>query len=367
MLHRRRFRRAFTLIELLVVIAIIAILVALLLPAVQQAREAARRSECKSKLKQIGIALANYHDVYNVLPPGDIDANRSALTRTPAGFTRPVKNHVVHLFLLPYVDQAPLFEEIDFDLATAHNIFAADCTAGLAGGWPNANSVGTGSDPSPLSRVIPQFLCPSDTVEGNLNINETGNNHYSITDAGRTNYLPCGGSRGWSTNNSWQGCATLTRTLPDGRTGIRDRGVFGHQGAARMRDYIDGSSNTLAFGEARQDPGTATVPGLASTSYGASWSGYTWVSNFIVVHPSTVTLNDNLRYHINGASHTPGLTGSGATANISHHGGTASSAHIGGAHFLLGDGAVKFLSENLDHNMYAILHYIADGEVPGEF
>jgi len=111
-----RRRNAFTLIELLVVIAIIAILVALLLPAVQQAREAARRSQCAANLKQWGVALHNYHDVTNQLPPSTINpgSNRSQLYVPIGG----IRNHTGYLMLLPYIDQAPLYEQIDFDLAT---------------------------------------------------------------------------------------------------------------------------------------------------------------------------------------------------------------------------------------------------------
>jgi prepilin-type N-terminal cleavage/methylation domain-containing protein len=359
-------RRAFTLIELLVVIAIIAILVALLLPAVQQAREAARRSECKNKLKQIGVALANYHDVFSVLPPGDNDANRSALTRTTYA-TTPVKNHTVHLFLLPYLDLASLSDEIDFNAATARNIYAAECTGGIAGGWPNKNSTpGPNGEPAPISTRVNAFLCPSDAAEGNLTVGDS--NHYQLDNHGRTNYLPCGGSRGWSTNNSWSGCATTSRTMPNGTTGVRDRGVFGHQGAARMRDFSDGSSNTLAFGEVRQSIGTNTTPGIVNTAHSAAWAGYSWVSNFVSVHPDPNPNHiNNVRYHINGARDVPGMTSSGATASVSHHGGAAASSHVGGAHFVLGDGAVKFLNENIDVNTYAYLHYISDGEIPGDF
>ncbi len=92
-------KRGFTLIELLVVIAIIAILIALLLPAVQQAREAARRTECKNKLKQIGLALHNYHDVFGVFPPSSF-SNGARLSW--------------HVSILPQIDQAPLYNQIDF-------------------------------------------------------------------------------------------------------------------------------------------------------------------------------------------------------------------------------------------------------------
>src|SRR5579885_2974643 len=93
-------RKAFTLIELLVVIAIIAVLIALLLPAVQQAREAARRSQCKNNLKQYGLALANYHDTYGMFPIGGT-----------GGCCAVAPNIGFQVRLLPYLDQAPLFNQ----------------------------------------------------------------------------------------------------------------------------------------------------------------------------------------------------------------------------------------------------------------
>src|ERR1700709_2477916 len=101
MLTRNR-RTGFTLIELLVVIAIIAVLIALLLPAVQQAREAARRSQCKNNLKQLGLAMHNYHDTYKVFPTAS-GGN---------GFSP-------HARILPYVDQAPLYGTLNFLTTTA--------------------------------------------------------------------------------------------------------------------------------------------------------------------------------------------------------------------------------------------------------
>src|SRR4249920_1165294 len=96
MLAEKRNIRGFTLIELLVVIAIIAVLVALLLPAVQQAREAARRASCKSNLKQIGLALHNYHETANTMPPGWIGGNRWGWA----------------VMILPQIDQAPLYSTL---------------------------------------------------------------------------------------------------------------------------------------------------------------------------------------------------------------------------------------------------------------
>lgn len=359
-----RTRKAFTLIELLVVIAIIAILVALLLPAVQSAREAARRSECKNKLKQIGLALHNYEGTYSVLPPGAIDANRSypVLTTAPAPFnSRPTKNVTVNALLLPFLDQETLYSQIDFNLATGG---AAHLTLGtpVLGGWPNVNTV-------PVQAVVPAFLCPSDPVDGPLN--NTDAQHYLATNAGRTNYLPCGGSRGWTTNNFWSNLGTATRTMPDG-TVVNDRGMFGFNGAARFQDVKDGLSNTVAFGEARQDVGTDTLPGIEG-SHAAAWGSYTWVSNFIAYHPGSNPIDiNNFRYHINGPRDVPApyaaaYSGQPTIYRVRHHGGAASSAHPGGAHFLIADGGVRFIQESIGIAPYAYLNFINDGQDVGEF
>jgi len=368
-------RRAFTLIELLVVIAIIAILVALLLPAVQQAREAARRTQCKSNLKQIGIALANYHDAFNGLPPGTLCGNRvNDVTRANVRGTEAVKNHTALMLLLPYLDQASLYEEIDFDQHSGEALHGDSAPNGLAGNpWAsNPNNIGNGVDPGPVHRVIAGFLCPSDNAVGLLS---SGNNaHYKLDRHGRTNYLMGGGSRGWSVNH-WQSVARSSRWMRPNGTGTnprllyRDRGIFGHNGAARMRDMSDGSSNTIAFGEARQNIGSNTIPGIVNTNHSSAWSAYTWVSNFVVCHPNENANHiNNVRYHINGPRNVNGMAGSGGgPTRVNHHGGTASSAHTGGAHFLFGDGTVRFLNETIGVAQYATLMYMGDGELVGDF
>ena len=160
-----RQRKAFTLIELLVVIAIIAILIALLLPAVQQAREAARRSECKNKLKQIGLALHNYHSTHQLFPPGGVGYGWCNVNSTYTG--SPVIQNTNGLsFLLPYLDQAPLSTRINSEIAR-HPLNTGRCcgltgnTSGTVAGNPNTNAPA-------MATQLGIFLCPSDPGRPNL-------------------------------------------------------------------------------------------------------------------------------------------------------------------------------------------------------
>lgn len=365
MMHRtvRRPARpsAFTLIELLVVIAIIAILIALLLPAVQQAREAARRTQCRNNLKQLGLAAHNYHDIYNQLPPGSIMPFRSDLSTR--NLPEPYKNISCMASLLPQIDQAPLFNRLNFSLAFVS--LALESPGGPMGGWPNANTT-AGRD-----TVISAYLCPSDTVGASLLTVVDANHHDTGGAVGRTNYAPCGGSRGWTTNQSYYGVAGAGRNLSAINAAwnpIRDRGMFGHNGSANFRDVLDGTSNTCMFGEARQGLGTNTQKGIVNTAHSSAWCCYRHVTGFINTHPDNDPNHiNNMRYFINGARDVPTMTASGTTASQAHHGGAASSAHTGGAHFVMGDGAVKFLSENMNNYLYAMLQFTADGVVVGEF
>ncbi len=209
---RKMSRKAgFTLIELLVVIAIIAILIALLLPAVQQAREAARRTQCKNNLKQLGLAIHNYHDVYNTVPIGCSPQNAVI-----GGNNNTVRRFSGHLGLLPYVEQGNLYTQ-------TMTFLAAPGTAGVP--WNNAV-------PCVVAK-LPHLLCPSDSV--------------STVDGikGKVNYMFCSGDNAWDQNPSWAG---------NGGRGIR--GMFksiqqnGSGGPPRnFRDVTDGLSNTIAMGE----------------------------------------------------------------------------------------------------------------------
>jgi prepilin-type N-terminal cleavage/methylation domain-containing protein len=334
-------RQGFTLIELLVVIAIIAILVALLLPAVQQAREAARRSQCKSNLKQIGIALHSYHDLHGRLPIS------FAVDGTPSGTTQLADTGTdggewsIQARLLPLMDQANLFMQVDLDFAYTTPINAA----------------------APVTRM-PGYLCPSE-VNDRQRVDSSGNaEHYPL------NYAFNGGS--W---NFWN---NATRQNGDG--------VFGPNMSLKFAHISDGTSNTLAFSEVKAftpylrdgSGGTATVPGPNGVSaLGGSFkdtSGHTeWVDGRIhqtgmttVFTPNTVVphTSGGKTYDVDFTScreEKDGCTGPTYAAV------TSRSHHVGMVHSLIADGAVKSISENIDAGTWALLGARSDGNEVGDF
>ncbi|QDU06986.1 DUF1559 domain-containing protein [Gimesia aquarii] len=313
----------FTLIELLVVIAIIAILIALLLPAVQQAREAARRSTCKNSLKQIGLALHNYHETHRVFPPAYIDS----LPTLNSGATEAENKNGLGwgTMILPFMDQAPLYNNIGSE------------TNGFTFNWLDANHDGTmdgtAADAIPSSRVIlPVFNCPSDPMDG---INRDAGSY------GKSNYLAS---------------AATGANAKNGALFVNSR--------TKMRDLSDGSSNTILVSERTTD-GDPT----GSTACGGSpcnWAGGLWIGPRNYTSPAgwhtslrglDVANNGGAStiYMINGSTISWGPAWS------------ASSTHVGGAHFLLGDGRVRFISENIDLATYRALVTINGDEVIGEF
>ncbi len=278
-------KRGFTVIELVVVSAISASLAALLLPGVQQAREAARRNACKNNLKQIGLALHNYHDTHAVFPPGYVSVDNS----NQIGW---------ETFILPFIDQAPLYNAVS--RATDH--FNED--------W-NAN-------PKALrlaKTVFPTYICPSDSnKDKGINTRWTIKTGKGDAHVAKSNYLA-------------------------------NKNVFFKNSKTKFRDFTDGTSNTLIVGERE-----------TKTSYGGIWIGAHKWGKKEGEYSSSSILGDaqgkdkKVPYSIN------------SKASLAHRMNTFSSIHVGGAHFVFGDGRIRFLSENIDIKTYHELATHAGGE-----
>lgn len=320
---RRSMKSGFTLIELLVVIAIIAILIALLLPAVQQAREAARRSQCKNNMKQLGIAMHNYHDVFqmfpiasSVAPPvadGPGNRNMDKVHAWPWGMR-----------ILPYIDQAPLYNQLDVG-SSSITIPIADLsvpTDFLTAQTP-------GSIESLLTTTIPVYLCPS----------ATGNtvNHYQHN-LGTMMYAMTSRFAVYPNTSNPLGISTA--------------------------DVLDGTSNTILMGE-------KALMEAPFVSIGANWASHRPAGSRIGIVHHTSAMNtpfDGSRDAANNIyiENTPG--------NVTRA--VIASAHTGGAHVLLADGAVRFVSENIQDDpstsltgnfLYTNLFQLEDGNTIGEF
>ncbi len=323
-------RSGFTLIELLVVIAIIAVLIALLLPAVQQAREAARRSTCKNNLKQLGLALANYHDTYGMYPIGGT-GDRDFSPRVSW-----------QVRILPFIEQTSLYNQIDMSGKTITNA--------VEGTLPDGNRVRT--------VLMPMLLCPSDP--NNQSREETAGVMYA-----QTNYAGSMGSQSApSTSGSCNQFETYAlKKQPTyqsyGKTQIRSglSGMISRNGASiRIGDVLDGTSNTIQVGEKLP---TCLDPVRSAWSFSQS-----------TANAETMTLtpiNDYTTCELLGSGRR--ITNSACTGHGEWNYSLGfKSMHTGGAHFAFADGAVRFLSENIDHaRTYQRLGDRADGEVVGEF
>ncbi|WP_404309220.1 DUF1559 family PulG-like putative transporter [Neorhodopirellula lusitana] len=376
-------RDAFTLVELLVVIAIIGVLVGLLLPAVQAAREAARRMSCSNNFKQLGLAMHNYHSAYKQLPMH----GGGTLQGTSRNFDRPsAAANQMRLSMLvgltPFMEQQAIWETIsnpyDNQFATSH-IGSFVAPSSTLNNWTRENtsrdfnSMGPATDYAeydPWVTTIPGLRCPSDPGTG-------------LPSMGRTNYAACVGD---SVKDQQWGNRTVTLEISDvdptkGSSwwgtprGARaaHRGFFALHQTTRFRDVLDGLANTIAMGEIATDLGDndartvfMTVTGVGESAIrqnpsacanakdaerpqfwdtnkgtvGSSVSagrGYRWASSYqrftsmmTILPPNREICAEHTKNHNRDGVYPP------------------SSRHQGGCHILMGDGAVKFITDSIE-------------------
>ena len=311
-MYRPSRKRGFTLIELLVVIAIIAILIALLLPAVQQAREAARRTQCKNNLKQIGIALHNYHDVHKLFPPGWIGVEDGQPAAHDGG-----NGAGWALQLLPHVEQAPLYKR-----------------------WDPRHSIAEHENEELLTVSLPGFLCPSDPQRRIFHVDPEDGDHADDRvaalnqdhehedgeiDMPSASYVASFGTE------ELDGC----EEIPEG-THCEGDGVFYHDSSIGLSDIIDGTSSTIAVGERRSN------------------SDLGWYSTWVGVPPGG---EEAFQRVLGAADHTPN--------HRDLHFDDFSSWHTGGTQFVFADGHVRFIGDGIDVEVYKAIATIRGREVTG--
>lgn len=342
-----RARRGFTLIELLVVIAIIAILIALLLPAVQAAREAARRSECRNNLKQIGLALNNYHESCKTLPIGRTRSLTNGQGRAFSAYAQ----------LLPYLDATPLYRLINWN--------------------GNADDVAT-NGPA-LSRTIKFFLCPTDS--------------YAILQTSVVN----GNQINSAVHNYPLNTGTTFPISPSNSGSVPITGIFYENSRTRMSDVRDGTSSTVCVSETwKSDPNGPTT-----------WDGISPITGFVLTqgnnnstlgpeltnyatqcHSAGLMLQQtrgskwlygapghSMYNHIRGPNDTdvdcrggvPHGSRTNALWNALSHNTAARSLHNGGVHVLFLDGHVAFVSNNIDLTTWSAVGSRNGREVVGHF
>lgn len=357
----RTRRKAFTLIELLVVIAVIALLIALLLPAVQKAREAARRTQCQNNLKQIGLALHNYHDIFFTFPPGQvntyfIDPGATVFQYAdPDEATDPTLLNIGAqgtswmLHILPHMEQEAVYSLWNFQLNVVNN---GDITLNL--------------NQPPLTD-IPGFYCPS--RRANMNPSESFVRRISTDESwnkGGNDYAGCIGSgRGWDLNEPPNHLGTwhLTRVqlqndidIYDGLLANEfpfpgqtrsphpfDQGTFYVNSSVSIRDMLDGTSNVIVVGEKQllnqpPTPAAGGAPDPTILSVEQSSDGWAW-GGAATLFSTRNTPNQDLHFDNSGSNHD----------NI--------------AQFAFGDGSVHMISESIDLVTFQNLGNIAN-DVP---
>lgn len=307
-----RRRRGFTLVELLVVIAIIGILVGLLLPAVQAARESARSMQCKNNLKQIGLALHNYESTFRTFPPGFISRVTGPWS---GGGNDPVPEigpgWSALSMLLPQLEQTALYEKINFGLPIIDP----------------ANQLGRSSE-------VATFRCPSDTWAGPVSVWPST---LGVTDLAANSYVGVLGGADPTGNGPTGSYLARYEELPF-------NGMFHRNQAIRHRDVLDGTSNTIGFGERASmfspNGWAGVIPG-GQTVFSPSIAGQRGQTVGATVRPAITMVTVHVR---TGGPNAP--TGSP---------GGFWGPHSSGAHFMLMDGSTRGIATEIDIAIFRAL------------
>jgi prepilin-type N-terminal cleavage/methylation domain-containing protein/prepilin-type processing-associated H-X9-DG protein len=354
-------RRGFTLIELLVVIAIIAVLIALLLPAVQAAREAARRSQCVNNLKQIGLALHNYHSIHDVFPLG------ASLNMYNPGTYIAKQCWSAQALMLPQMEQTPVFNTINF-------YFGVDTQTGSTSYVVNSTAF--------MTRVA-TYTCPSDPYNAGISWNQ---NNVTVIYPCVCNYFACVGTTTNFTSTGNPGVATLA----DHPT----TGLFGYQVCYGMRNCLDGTSSTIAFAEStvgnpnpqtRQKnvgltsvniPAAAMIPDASSdpanTANGLAACDTAWNNGGVGIYGVRGLMwgYGNMGFTMFNTIAKPNSVASWAFCGNTYSTAMptyseADSYHAGGVNTLMADGSVKFIKDSINQMTWFALGTKGNGEVIG--
>lgn len=317
----RKCATAFTLVELLVVIAIISVLIALLLPAVQQAREAARSTHCRNNLKQLGLALQNYHASFNRFPCGQQDGGFPPTDKTFSAFCQ----------LLPYLEQAEVHARIDFSIGVSDPL----------------NDV-------PRSVEIPGLRCPSDDTS---NLSGLG---------GALNYMANKGN-----GIIWQAPTGENAGFPE------QNGVMFYQSRVRMADVVDGSSNTAAFSERILSDGNNSVVSPVADVFFSPASPSNQEEAISICDALDINDLANQFPFFTGA---PWMSGHHTYLHVNvpntrtcgfflieRANFPPSSHHIGGVHLSMVDGSVRFVNDAIELSVWRAAGSRDGGEVVGNF
>lgn len=328
MLRIRDRRFGFTLIELLVVIAIIAILIALLLPAVQQAREAARKTQCRNNLKQMGLALHNYHDAHRMFPKAGFAAGFSSAAQVNNATLKRTRIVSWGVSILPFLDQANLYNQWNMDRYYLE---------------PENHAV--------AQKVLSVYLCPSNPAAENQKM-QGDNVSFPGVKFGRNDYGANWGERAIRCFGQPVGCQSQNYY---GSNSSDSRGPFTVVSTSYMNNVAshhvtDGLTQTIFLGEAPE-----ALHGI--------WAGH---KNFF-----DQSAPINARYAISSQTSWQSCITTATSTTLGRlgcdYGQEFHSYHGQGAIFLMGDGSARFISEHIDLQTFAALLSYKGGEVVGEF